>query len=106
MSENVSLVSTGNYMIAEDLVSGTVPMGELHIKSVKLEPMKETRKLVVRFNETDKGLVLNETNKVCLRNSFGRDPNEWVGRSVWLYLVDVKTLSGKDVKGIRIKIQV
>jgi hypothetical protein len=39
----------------------------------------------VSFERTEKQLVLNKTNGICLKAMFGRKPQEWVGHKVTLF---------------------
>jgi hypothetical protein len=61
----------------------------LTITAVHLEELEgNTGKKVkgtVNFRETEKALVLNKTNGICLKAMFGRKPQEWVGKNVTLY---------------------
>jgi hypothetical protein len=56
---------------------------------------------IVRFNETDKGWVLNSTNKQCMKALFGEAPDAAVGHKVTLYAARTN-LSGEDVEAIRV----
>lgn len=59
------------------------------ISSVDLDELEGDKgkqvKGVISFKETDKQWALNKTNGICLREMFGRKPQEWVGHRVTLF---------------------
>lgn len=62
----------------------------LTIRSVKVEKLPkdgggEETKGIVAFTETERELVLNKTNGLCILAMFGRETNNWVGKRVTLY---------------------
>jgi hypothetical protein len=63
-----------------------------------------TDKLVLFFDGTKKGLVLNMSNGDTLCNITGADdPEEWIGERVELYVDDNVTYAGKKVGGVRLR---
>jgi hypothetical protein len=97
--------SDGQYLKKEDVSPAQV----WTIKDVKEQtvttPGKEPKtKLVLFFNETKKGLVLNISNGDVLYEMTGTDnPEEWIGTRVELYVDDSVTYAGKKVGGIRLR---
>lgn len=68
-------------------------------------PGKEPKeRLVLFFDETQKGLVLNMTNGDALYDMTGHeDPQEWIGQRVELYVDDKVAYAGKRVGGVRLR---
>lgn len=62
---------------------------------------KERRGILV-FAETERQLVLNKTNGICLKGMFGRETDAWVGKQVTLYPTEVMFGTTKDL-GIRVR---
>lgn len=61
----------------------------LKISAVKVEVLegdkgKET-KGILSFEGTQKQLVLNKTNGLCIKAMFGRDTDAWIGKRVTFY---------------------
>lgn len=68
-------------------------------------PGKEPKtKLVLFFNGSQKGLVLNMANGDVLSEMTGHDdPEEWIGQRVELYCDDSVTYAGKRIGGVRLR---
>jgi hypothetical protein len=68
-------------------------------------PGKEPKdKLVLFFDGTKKGLVLNISNGDVLYDMTGQeDPEEWIGQRVELYVDDNVAYAGKRVGGVRLR---
>ena len=80
----------------------------LTIASVKREMLVdgaggEEGAVILSFSKTDKKLVLNKTNGVCLRAMWGDDSGEWVGHRVTLH--PVKDESGLSESGLCIRVK-
>ena len=43
------------------------------------------RRGIIMFKETERQLVLNKTNGLCIRGMFGRDLTKWIGKRITLY---------------------
>jgi hypothetical protein len=90
--------SEGQYARAEDF---SLPR-TLKISGVLVRTVKENEeKLVLRFENETKALVVNKTNAQSLADKFGQDYTKWVGQTITLGSVSV-TYSGKPTKGIRV----
>jgi hypothetical protein len=61
------------------------------------------KKLVVRFTNDERGLVLNKTNNRTLRGAFGDAVEGWVGRIIVVFST-VADLRGKLVPALRVRI--
>jgi len=80
----------------------------LTIASVKLEELGEGNekkgKAVVAFKGTKKEWVANVTNGTCLKAMFGRKVDDWIGKRVTLYPVEMPDpFTGELILGIRVK---
>jgi len=60
-------------------------------------------KFVLFLEEVDKGLVLNQTNKMVLVDALGKNPASWIGATLGLAAESVQ-FGGKAVRGIRIRV--
>jgi hypothetical protein len=61
------------------------------------------KKLVLFFDEVEKGLVLNRTNYEKINEAWGSETDNWKGRKVQLYTALV-SYKKKEVKAIRLRI--
>jgi hypothetical protein len=68
-------------------------------------PGKEPKdKIVLLFDGTKKGLVLNMANGDALYDMTGHDdPEEWIGQRVELYVDEQVAYAGKKVGGVRLR---
>lgn len=72
------------------------------IKGADFKEFDDGGKIIVKFVETDKSLVLNKTNADTLTKMFGSDDtDDWLDRKVKLYATDT-TYQGKPIRGIRV----
>ena len=83
----VSQVYPTKYVKGEDLKEREVT---LTIKGVTMEKMmptpgEETEEMVVWFNGTDKGYVLNQTNARTIAKLYGDDTDDWPGKRITLF---------------------
>jgi hypothetical protein len=60
----------------------------------------EKDKYVLTLKDARKPCVLNKTNALNLAGTFGKLPNQWVGKPV-LVKVEMTSYAGKPVKGVR-----
>jgi hypothetical protein len=70
------------------------------LPSLRVEGAEET-KGVIFFREITRGWVMNRTNVECLKEMFGKETNDWLGKRVTLRAEDVQVGKRKDM-GIRI----
>ena len=87
---------------------GVVDVGDKKIRSKILRVRKEEvkdrdtgklkKKIIVFFENIDKGLVLNVANKETLVKAFGKAPAGWLNATVGI-LVDPEVMFGKQKKG-------
>ena len=89
----------GSYLKASDIKKPTT----LTIKETRIEQFNDREKLVVYFDEVDKGLVLNKINSTRISSIAGSsETNEWPGAKITLFATEVE-YDGKDVPCIRVK---
>jgi len=83
----VELLFASRYLKAVEFQGRDVT---LTITGVKLEELEDTagqrkKKGIVSFRETEKQLVLNRTNAMCIARMFGSETDDWAGKRVTLY---------------------
>jgi hypothetical protein len=78
---------------------------KLKIRNVAMERMQSSGddKPVVTFTNTNKSLVLNQTNANTLTEAWGADTNAWSGEVVELY-TEMVAFGRGQVPGIRVRI--
>lgn len=92
-------VYPSKYLKASDIKTET----KVTIKDIKKEEIGDKEKLIVEFDEIDKGLVCNKTNCNRIEKIVGSETfSDWPGRSIVLYVVHVP-FKGEDVPAIRVK---
>ena len=93
-----------NYLKAADLDDQDVT---LTISKARMEDIgqgnKKEEKLIIYFEEEEKGVVLNKTNANVLTEAYGDETDDWIGEPVTLYEKQVE-FEGKEVPAIRMKI--
>ena len=83
--------STSSFFRAADLQGKKLT---LTIAGVRKQELKDGVKLVISFDEDPRDLVCNVGNRTELVARFGRDTDDWIGRSVTLYAARVQGPSG------------
>ena len=56
----------------------------LTIASIAQEEVAGEKKIIMRFDEKEQGLVLNKTNAAICAEAFGVEMDDWVGKTVVL----------------------
>ena len=92
---------------------GVVDVGDKKIRSKILRVRKEEvkdrdtgklrKKIIVFFENIDKGLVLNVTNKNTLQDAFGKKPADWLNAVVGIYVDQTVTFGGQKKGGVRLR---
>lgn len=73
------------------------------IRSVDMKSFDDgSRKLLLMFNELDKGLVLNKTNADTIGALYGVNTDDWIGRQIMMFTAPVD-YQGKKVDAIRVR---
>jgi|GEM_PF-3336795 len=90
----------GRFLMKEDLCEPvTVSIGRVWSEWVS---NADTPKLVVKFEEFGKPLILNKTNTRKLIALYGEETASWSGKSVLLFVAKDVQYAGRLVGGIRI----
>jgi len=91
----------GSYLKASDIKQPTA----LTMKEVRIEQLSDREKLVVYFDEIEKGFVLNKINTTrIIKQTGSSDTNTWPTHKITLYATEVE-YDGKDVPCIRVQKQ-
>lgn len=101
----------GRFLSSEDLhtedgwIKPTLTLTDIRREEVEGERGKEI-KVIARFRETEKELVLPKINATCLVAMWGPIVKDWIGHRVTLYatpkLMPFPTATGRDRYAIRI----
>jgi hypothetical protein len=99
----VSDVYSGAGLKADDDVPDLEDGGLIvTIKDAEIKDFDNGTKIILKFKETDKDLILNKTNADTLTKMFeSDDTDDWNGRKIKLYATDV-SYQGKAMRGIRV----
>lgn len=100
----LGIASQSRYLRAVDVGDGQLfAIDRVSIESMKQDGGQDREKGVVWFRGEDRGLVLNVTLTVILRELFGVDLAGWEGKRITLHNDKSVRRGGKAVGGIRIK---
>ncbi len=96
------------YLSGADLDEGgrgsyPVTISRFSAEEMQGEHGEKERKLVLWFNGAQKGLVANKGNAEILTEAFGGMAEQWIGKRIELYVVDVSAF-GKMTRGVRVRI--
>lgn len=95
-----STLFKSKYLKAADL-SGDV---NFVIEDASVERLRDgSEKLVVYFQGTEQGLILNKTNYAVLAKAIGDETDVWRGKPVQLYTEQVH-FQGENALGIRLRV--
>lgn len=93
------------YLQASDL-----PDGEDTILTIRSFERKELRqddrtmpKWVLSFDEIEAALALNDTNGRAISKLLGKEMNEWIGKTIILYIHPGVEYNGVHLRGIRVR---
>lgn len=83
-----------------------VPL-QLTIASIEKEPVNDEGekkdKVVVKFKNHEKGMILNAGNWAICEMLFGDESDNWIGRQVEAYVDPAVQFKGKIVGGVRLR---
>ena len=101
----IALASKSRYLTAVEVGDSLrLTIAHVSVESMKGQGGDEKDKGVVWFEEDPRGLVLNVSLGQLLREMFGVDLQNWIGKRLELFNDrSVQGKSGKKVGGIRIK---
>lgn len=74
---------------------------DLVIYEVKPEMIREKNKMLMGFENIEKGLIVNKANIIIMVNAFGEDTDEWIGCTVHLEITE-RTYKDAPIMGILI----
>jgi len=103
---HINEMSSGKYLKKEDVEDREmlVTIKDCVQENVAMENQSPDHKWVLRFYETDKGLVLNKTNLSLAAAITGENTSEaWVGKRIVLWNDSNIMFQGKKTGGVRIK---
>lgn len=93
---------------------GVVDIGDRKIRTkiskVGMQPMEDRntgrvkKRAVIFFENIDKALILNATNKLALESVLGKVPANWKGATVGVFVDPNIAFGGKRVGGIRLRV--
>lgn len=97
---NIDALFPSTYLKAADFPSPRV----LTIRGIAVEDIgqDEQKKPVLYFVEEHRGLVLNKTNASMTAHLYGRETDQWVGKTLELHKEPV-SLQGRVVDAIRVR---
>lgn len=102
---DAALLHPSKYLSATDLRGR-----EATVKIRKIEPrhMLETAhgkelKPLVKFEQSDKGWLMGVTSSLVIQDLYGKDPREWIGKSITLYPTTCRGVAGDMVDCVRVK---
>ncbi len=95
----LSSIFPSKYLKAADL-KGREPT--VVIASAEIEKIGDDNKLVLYFQDKDKGIVCNRTNADRIAYMYGTDTDSWIGKKIVLY-TEMVNFQGKVTEAIRIK---
>ncbi len=77
----------------------TLTIAEVHREKLSIDIDKPEVKGIVSFKETEKQMILNRTNAMCIAAMFGRDIEQWKDKKVTLFPADYKGDTAIRVRG-------
>lgn len=96
---NINEAFPSSYLKATDL-NGKEP--NVTISHVTMEKLGDDTKMVLYFNGSDKGMVLNKTNAMNIAGWFGPETDGWTGQRIKLVCAWVD-FQGKSVQALRVR---
>jgi hypothetical protein len=99
-------VFPSKYLKAGDLPEDGTPY-IVTIEEVKMEEIgkNQDEKPVIKFNESNRGMVCNKTNwKIISKITGSEDSDDWIGKQIALYRAEVE-FQGEMVEAIRVSLK-
>jgi len=105
MKKSYRAYSDGQFLKKEDVDPPVVwTINNVEERNVTAPGKPPKTKLVLFFNESQKGLVLNMANGDALYEMTGHEnPQEWIGQQVELYVDEGVAYAGKRIGGVRLR---
>jgi hypothetical protein len=101
---NIREVYPSKWLKAADLAGkpAVLKVATATMETLKAPDGTQETKLVVRFANTSKALVVNKTNLHALGEALGDNTEAWVGQTIEAYPTRV-SMGGKEVDAIRLR---
>ena len=58
---------------------------------------------IIRFEETDKGLIINKTNAKTIGLAHGNEMDDWTGKKITLFATTTDAFGKKNVPCVRVR---
>jgi len=101
---NINAAFSSNYLRSVDIKGKDVSVVISEFTMETVGQGNDAKELpVLKFKGKDAGFVLNKTNSSIIQKSFGDETDDWIGRTIELFVTDV-TYKGEVVDGIRVKV--
>jgi predicted phosphoribosyltransferase len=102
------MMKKGKYLKTEDLndIGGEATVTVVGVKemNVALENQPEQMKWVMKVQELDQLVILNNTNLQLMEKATGSDDSsQWRGKQIVIYVDESVSFGGKLVGGIRVR---
>src|SRR5574343_1370313 len=99
-----STMGTSKFLKKEDVEGPKlVTIAGFQRVNVAQEGEEPEQKWTVSFDELEKPMVLNSTNRAILERTFGPDTDDAIGKSIVIYVDDNISFGGKLVGGLRLR---
>jgi hypothetical protein len=94
------------FLSAADVGTRKIRTRIAKVRKAELRVIDGTKrvKFVLHFEDIDKPMVLNATNKNELVKRLGRNPAKWIGALVGIFVDPEVEFGGKTVGGLRLRV--
>ena len=101
---NISNVYPGKWLKAADLAGqvAVLEIADANMEELQTPDGKRQSRLVLRFADSPKAMVVNKTNLLAIGEFLGEETNDWVGQRIEVY-PDRTDLGGKRVPCVRVR---
>jgi len=99
---HIDQMFSGQYLKASDLQGKEFTLRIASVVQEEIGQDEKEMKWVVKFEKTDKGLVLNQTNGRTIAAGYGPTTEGWTGKDVVLFPTQVQ-FGAKMVDAIRVR---
>lgn len=96
---DVNTIFPSKYVKASDLKGREVTVA---IATCSIEKVGDGNKLVIYFQNAQKGMVCNRTNADRIANMYGPNTDLWTGREIVIFS-ELVPYQGRSVEGLRVK---
>jgi len=96
---NINDIFPSKYLKASDL-KGTTPT--VCISRYEMEQLGDQKKLVLYFQNKQKGMICNRTNADRIAFLYSPDTDNWIGKEITIY-ADMVSFQGKTMEALRVR---